>query len=91
MNKKDSPDLLLAEQYIKENKPNQLRQLLETSIKPDDMLSCFKAKTLRHKVPLLCVAVYTESLECAQVLLNAGANIEIEDGGFILFSYQVFL
>lgn len=79
----DSKELLAARDYCSHNDANKLRALLEnSSIKPNDLLSSFKYKITRIKVPLLCVCVIGNSIDCAKLLINAGANVEIADGNF---------
>lgn len=79
----DSKELIAASEYCSRNDANKLRSLLENSlIKPNDVLSTFKYKITRTNVPLLCVCVIRNSIDCAKLLINAGANVEITDGNF---------
>lgn len=79
----NSKELMAAASYCQQNDVNKLRALLENqSIKPNDLISSFKYKIARTNVPLLCVCVIGNSIDCAKLLINAGANVEIVDGNF---------
>lgn len=88
---KDSKELLLAADYCSHDDAKKLREILEkSSFNPNELLSSFKYKFTRTNVPLLCICVISNSIDCAKLLISAGANIEITDGNFILFFHTEF-
>lgn len=77
--------------YCQENKPAQLQNLIQNGyLSPDSVVPNFQTKSLqRHQVPLISIAVYSDSLECVKILIKSGANIEKEDN--VIFLILMFI
>ena len=86
-------DLNNAAEYCEKNKATSLASLVPRQVPGNAVVENYKFKSLsRTKVPLLCIAIASHSLDCVKYLVKNGAEIEKPDGvPFIFFLFKINL
>ena len=73
-------DLKNAAEYCEKNKATSLASLVPRQVPGNAVVENYNFKSLSSaKVPLLCIAVASHSLECVIYLVKNGAEIEKPD------------
>lgn len=73
-------NLYFAVQCCEQNKVSALASIVPSQIPGNSLVEVYKFKSLsRTKVPLLCIAAVSQSLDCVKYLINNGADIEKPD------------
>ena len=78
--------------FCQKNNVLQLQTLVPSQINPDATISKIKlTSSFRKNVPLLCIAVASNSSNVVQYLIKCGAQINLPDVSRILINLVFYL
>jgi hypothetical protein len=82
-------NLILAGKYLQENNASALASIIQPPTGPNVTLSTFRLRpyvtAARNKVPIVSAAAAYGSLDCLDLLIKSGANLEAQDDRGVSF------